>query len=181
MQTLRRIVTAAMIGLGASVTLCDSQGHLIWTSYPKPIREVGSFVWEFACDKDADLVKSAFSRAIALREPQHYVACDLEKNTYRVWMWPLDLQDAALCILALLVPSELQLLTARERDCLALLAEGRSPTDIASRLDVSVSTIHTHFKRAREKLKLGTTEELICFAARHSTPQGPFWTSLKKS
>jgi hypothetical protein len=47
------------------------------------------------------------------------------------------------------------------------LGEGHSAATIAARLDVSISTVHTHLKRAREKLRLPGVESLIGFAARY--------------
>lgn len=52
---------------------------------------------------------------------------------------------------------------------------GFDTQQIAARLDVSLSTVHTHLRRAREKLKLPSVEALISFAARYSFPtDSPF-------
>jgi DNA-binding NarL/FixJ family response regulator len=47
-----------------------------------------------------------------------------------------------------------RLLTARERDVLALMAEGRSNTAIADRLTVSVKTVESHIANIFSKLNL---------------------------
>jgi DNA-binding CsgD family transcriptional regulator len=73
----------------------------------------------------------------------------------------------AVCALAVHMPDELALLTSREQDCLKLLAYGMSTAKIAAKLKIAVSTVHTHFKRARDKLNLSSLEALISFAARH--------------
>jgi two-component system response regulator NreC len=57
-------------------------------------------------------------------------------------------------------------LTAREREVFLLLAEGKSPSEIANSLFVSPKTVHTHRQHIMEKLKLRTTTELIRFALR---------------
>jgi two-component system, NarL family, response regulator NreC len=57
-------------------------------------------------------------------------------------------------------------LTAREREIFLLLAEGKTPTEIASSLFVSPKTVHTHRQHIMEKLGLRTTTELIRFALR---------------
>jgi DNA-binding NarL/FixJ family response regulator len=51
-------------------------------------------------------------------------------------------------------PGALSELTARERDVLALMAEGRSNTAIAQRLFVSAKTLETHVSRIFQKLHL---------------------------
>ena len=59
----------------------------------------------------------------------------------------------------------------REVECLELLAQGIETREIAERLEVSLSTVHTHMKRAREKLGLPGVEALISFASRYCYPQ----------
>jgi len=60
----------------------------------------------------------------------------------------------------------LQALTAREREVFLLLAEGKTPSEIAASLFVSPKTVHTHRQHIMEKLGLRTTTELIRFALR---------------
>ncbi|TLY30959.1 MAG: response regulator transcription factor [Ignavibacteria bacterium] len=57
-------------------------------------------------------------------------------------------------------------LTAREREILQLIAEGRSTKDIAATLHVSVPTIDTHKQHIMEKLKLYSVAELTKYAIR---------------
>jgi len=57
-------------------------------------------------------------------------------------------------------------LTSREREVFLLLAEGKSPTEVANSLFVSPKTVHTHRQHIMEKLRLRTTTELIRFALR---------------
>jgi two-component system response regulator NreC len=57
-------------------------------------------------------------------------------------------------------------LTSREREVFFLLAEGKSPSEVASSLFVSPKTVHTHRQHILEKLGLRTTTELIRFALR---------------
>lgn len=85
-------------------------------------------------------------------------------------MWPLDSPDVAVCVLGMRIPAELGRLTKREKECLELLARGTETRDIAKQLDVSLSTVHTHLKRSREKLGLPNVEALISFAARYCYP-----------
>ena len=55
-------------------------------------------------------------------------------------------------------------LSDREFEVLRLLVEGLGPTDIAERLHLSVKTVSTHKTRILEKLKLGSTAELVRYA-----------------
>ncbi len=58
------------------------------------------------------------------------------------------------------------LLTAREREILQLIAEGNSNKEVAGRLFLSVLTIETHRKKIIEKLNLHGTADLILYAVR---------------
>jgi len=60
----------------------------------------------------------------------------------------------------------LESLTSREREVFLLLAEGKSPSEVATSLFVSPKTVHTHRQHIMEKLGLKTTTELIRFALR---------------
>jgi len=57
-------------------------------------------------------------------------------------------------------------LTTREREVFFMLAEGKSPSEVATTLFVSPKTVHTHRQHIMEKLKLRTTTELIRLALR---------------
>ena len=60
----------------------------------------------------------------------------------------------------------LDLLTAREREILQLLAEGLTAKEIATRLDLSVYTVDAHRGRIMKKLNVHTGGDLIRFAMR---------------
>jgi DNA-binding NarL/FixJ family response regulator len=58
-------------------------------------------------------------------------------------------------------------LSAREREVLQLIAEGRSTKAIADSLHISVKTVETHRKNIMEKADLHTVAELTKYAIRH--------------
>lgn len=58
------------------------------------------------------------------------------------------------------------LLTAREREVLQLLAEGKVAKEIAAALDISVYTVDAHRGRVMKKLALRSLAELVKFAMR---------------
>lgn len=58
------------------------------------------------------------------------------------------------------------LLTDREREVLQLLAEGRTNKEVATLLEVGVSTIETHRANLMQKLNLHNTAEIVLYAVR---------------
>jgi two-component system response regulator NreC len=64
-----------------------------------------------------------------------------------------------------------QLLTAREREVLQMVAEGNSNKEIAARLCLSVLTVETHRKKILDKLGLHGTADLILYAVRKGIVQ----------
>jgi len=59
-----------------------------------------------------------------------------------------------------------ELLTAREREILQLLAEGKTNKEVAAILNLSVYTIETHRTHILQKLNLHNVPELILYAVR---------------
>ena len=55
-------------------------------------------------------------------------------------------------------------LSDREFEVLRLLAAGRSPTEIAEQLHLSVKTVSTHKSNLQDKLGLAGTAELVRYA-----------------
>lgn len=58
------------------------------------------------------------------------------------------------------------LLTDREKEVLQLLAEGRANKEVATQLDVGVSTVETHRANLMQKLNLHSTAEIVLYAMR---------------
>jgi two-component system response regulator NreC len=65
-----------------------------------------------------------------------------------------------------MAPRSVESLTSREKEVFLLLAEGKTPTEVANSLNVSPKTVHTHRQHIMEKLALRTTTELIRYALR---------------
>lgn len=59
-------------------------------------------------------------------------------------------------------------LSEREREVLALLADGLRNKEIAARLFVSEATVKTHVRHVLEKLRFRNRAEAAAFAARHA-------------
>jgi DNA-binding NarL/FixJ family response regulator len=64
-------------------------------------------------------------------------------------------------------PSQLDLLTAREREICALLALGHTNPEIAELLTISERTVETHRMNVMAKLEVRTRAELVRFAIEH--------------
>lgn len=63
-------------------------------------------------------------------------------------------------------PSVFTILTAREREVLQHLAEGKSTKQIASTLNLSVKTVETHRQQIMDKLEIRTVAQLTKYAIR---------------
>lgn len=61
---------------------------------------------------------------------------------------------------------ELHRLTAREKQVLQLIAQGRSNKEIAALLELSVNTVSVHRANLMEKMNIHRTAELVLFAIR---------------
>jgi DNA-binding CsgD family transcriptional regulator len=156
------------------VMLCDWRGHVVWTSSTEHQEKVGQFAWTNLPPHYQELAKETLSKVASLRQSQTMQVENLQGRCFRCWLWPLDSPQTAICALLREVPSTLRELSDRELECLEMLAQGIETREVAERLDVSLSTVHTHMKRAREKLGLDGVEALISFAARYCYPStGP--------
>jgi len=58
------------------------------------------------------------------------------------------------------------LLTDREKEVLQLLAEGRANKEVATVLELSLSTVETHRANLMQKLNLHNTAEIVLYAVR---------------
>ncbi len=69
-------------------------------------------------------------------------------------------------------PEAEPILSGREKEILHLLAEGYSNKEIADKLVVSVSTVHTHRTHLMNKLGLTNRRELMQYARKHKLMSG---------
>ncbi len=67
--------------------------------------------------------------------------------------------------------SAFAILSAREREVLQLLAEGKSTKEIASQLNVSSKTVESHRKQLMDKLDMHSVAELTKYAIREGLTQ----------
>jgi DNA-binding NarL/FixJ family response regulator len=64
-------------------------------------------------------------------------------------------------------PSEIERLSARERQVLQLIAESKTSAEIGEVLHISPHTVDTHRRKIMEKLELHNVVDLVKFAIRH--------------
>jgi two-component system, NarL family, response regulator NreC len=64
------------------------------------------------------------------------------------------------------VEDRYELLSDREREILQLIAEGRANKEVASLLNISITTVETHRAHILQKLDLHSVPELILYAVR---------------
>lgn len=64
------------------------------------------------------------------------------------------------------VQDSYELLSPREREVLQLLAEGKSNKEVATLLNLSISTVETHRSKIMQKLNLHSAPELVLYAVR---------------
>ena len=62
--------------------------------------------------------------------------------------------------------AETPYMTAKEREVLQMIAEGKSTKDIASSLNISIKTVETHRQNIMQKLKITSVAELTKYAIR---------------
>jgi len=65
------------------------------------------------------------------------------------------------------IETSLDLLTPREREVLALLAEGHGTRDIGQLLSISPNTVRNHVQNILRKLQVHTRLEAVTYAIRH--------------
>ena len=144
LQATRRIVSA---GLGIRVLVLTVHGE---SEYLMPVLEAGAAGYVTKHSADRELVD-------ALRS----VARD------GVFLYPSAARVLAQRLRAPAAPSDpLRRLSGREREVLALTAEGFSSSEIGERLQLSHKTVETYRQRLMEKLDLHHRSELVRLALR---------------
>jgi DNA-binding CsgD family transcriptional regulator len=156
--------------LGTHVIICDWHGVIKWISGDGQVLKQGDYLWKNASANSVKTIKSAFGRVVALQENAVIEVTGIKGRFCRLWMWPLESPEMAVCILGMVIPKELKQLSPKERQALDLIAQGQTAKQVADILDISLSSVHTHLRRAREKLSLESTDALIGFAARYCQP-----------
>ena len=107
---------------------------------------------------DQDLLRAV----VALSTGGSYFSPEVSRLVLDAFLHPVDAAAPA---------DDLAGLSAREREVLQLIAEGKSNKEVAQILDVAVSTVESHRKRVMEKLDLHNTADMVRFAIRKGIVQ----------
>jgi DNA-binding CsgD family transcriptional regulator len=169
-QFSSELVVAKVQPFGTHVIICDWHGVIRWISGDGNVPKPGEVLWKNASRDSLPEIKQAFSRVVSLQEKQVVEVANNKNKVFRLWMWPLDSSEMAVCILGMAIPKELKLLSRKEREVLDEIAHGKTAKQIAESHDISLSSVHTHLRRSREKLNLDSIDALIGFAARYCQP-----------
>lgn len=156
--------------LGTHVIICDWHGVIRWISGDVATPKRGDMLWKNSSRESLEDIKLAFSKVVTLQDKMVIEVSTIRNKLFRLWLWPLESSEMAVCILAMQIPLELRLLSNKEREILNMLAQGQTPKRIAESFDISLSSVHTYLRRSREKLKLDSLDAIIGFAARFCQP-----------
>ena len=160
------------------VMFCDWRGLCTWKNNQEITVKIGEPIWTNLSPDSRSSIQTALGHVVTQRKTEQLEVVNKSGSRFRCWLWPLESPENALCILGLRLPPHIEELTDRERECLELVAQGIETREIARRLDISLSTVHTHMRGSREKLDLPSLEGLISFAARYLYPSDAALTRI---
>jgi DNA-binding NarL/FixJ family response regulator len=122
-------------------------------------------------DGELDTLVPAFATTIHKSQGSEYPAVVIPLTTQHYTMLARNLvytgvtRGKQLVVIIGLTDTYL-LLTDREKEVLQLLAEGRSNKEVATLLDLGLSTVETHRANLMQKLNLHNTAEIVLYAVR---------------
>jgi DNA-binding NarL/FixJ family response regulator len=113
--------------------------------------EAGALAYVLKASACSDLIQAMHSALRGRRFVSRDLGCDVPSSRGQL---PGGAMEPAL-------------LSARQREVLQLIAEGRSLKEIAAQLNLSIKTVEFHKYRLCRTLGMHTTAELTAFAIRH--------------
>jgi DNA-binding NarL/FixJ family response regulator len=123
-------------------------------------------------NEDSDLAAEAFRSGASAYLLKRSAASELstairEVMQGRTYITPLVAEGLVGSLMHADAETPAHQLTARQREVLQLLAEGRSMKEVASVLNLTPRTVAFHKYRMMEQLKVKSTAELIQYAVKH--------------
>ena len=107
----------------------------------------------------SDAEKELLAAVEALSNHRPYFSCIVSETLLKHYV-----KDAE-------TPSNIELLTPREREVVQLVAEGLSNKQVSRQLEVSIKTVETHRGAAMRKAGLSSTADLVRYAVRNHLVQ----------
>ena len=122
-------------------------------------------------NEDADLAAEAFRAGASAYLLKRSAASELlaairEVMKGRSYVTPLVTEGLVGSFMHTTARKPAHELTPRQREVLQLLAEGRSNKEVATLLDLGLSTVETHRANLMQKLNLHNTAEIVLYAVR---------------
>jgi len=154
----RRDGTVVSQNANARCLLGNGRGRLCWDVFNDGLSEAEGLPCAEGC--------VGWLVAEGLERTRH-TAIGLEGRTHHLTCVPIG--DVVACLLTAKgaqAPETWQVITARERQVLQLLADGETTPTIAERLALSESTVRTHVENMRTKLGVPTRAALVALAFR---------------
>jgi DNA-binding CsgD family transcriptional regulator len=160
------------------ILLLDAQSRVLWQSdQQSPLGNlIGKTFWDWVSNA-ADVV-SRFSLALVKAEKLSATLAT-EPGTYRAVIHPCDpgndrRHPSTVAAVAVVhrIPAELDTLTLRERDVLFLLPQDLSTKEVGVKLGLAYSTVETHIRHLRLKLRCRGVGGLVRFALRANPIEG---------
>lgn len=160
--------------LSDRIRLLDRQGKIVWTDHNiQPLTAsaiVGSYIWEIVVEPEELTMKRIVRRVLEEAKPAEFVRQD---RFIQAW-WHIKLQPAMTAgseIGAVLTTRKICVrlfeLSQSQRIILEKLVRGHTVERIARRLHITVNTVRTQIARAKTKLLLNSTAELLIWCQHH--------------
>lgn len=90
------------------VMLCDWRGRCTWASTDLFPVKVGEQIWGALSSESQLVAQEKLGRVVTMREPCQLEMTEQAGNRYRVWLWPLDCPEMAVCMLGSMYPPSLR-------------------------------------------------------------------------
>ena len=171
--------------------LFDGEGRVCWfpptftpdTQAADPVpnvnRIIGNYWWSWLTPDSAEVAKVALTRCLALGEPLDVTVKLLPDNR----LWPncwckLHLEpilkgedtpreSVALIAKCKVMPSRFELLSVREKEVIAMIADGLCAEAASVRLNVARSTVDSYLARIKKKLELDEIIQVIAWGVEY--------------
>lgn len=120
---------------------------------------LGRCPWESLDQREAERLQAVLTRVATSKTMEEHDFVIPGRGRFRAWIYFAPLPTARIAMLIRQTPAEILLLTPREREICALLADGKSSLEIAKRLHISRNTVDAH--RGRIADRLGFTRKAL--------------------